>query len=245
MSGLTQTGAVLGTPAYMSPEQAKGKPVDERSDLFSLGIIFYEILTGETPFKTDTMWASLLKRTQEPATAVTSIAPEVPQELSDIVAKCLAIDPAERYQNATEVALALDLWLGDTPLSNVVGQRTATTPQPTVRLSQTVPQPAMAPRPGWRRWMALAVAAVVVMVGFVLGWLKLQHKAKPPNTVTVLVADFTNHTGTRFSMARWSQCSTSPWRELASSAPTAVGMREGLPGNCLTPRTSLMSSRLG
>ena len=99
----------------MSPEQAKGAPLDARSDLFSLGIILYELLTGVTPFRADTVWAMLLKRTQEPAEPAIGVAPEVPLELSDIAAKCLAIDPAERYQDASELALALDMWLQDTP----------------------------------------------------------------------------------------------------------------------------------
>src|SRR5207302_2146792 len=65
-SGLTQAGAVMGTPAYMSPEQAKGMPADERSDLFSLGIIAYQMMTGRVPFKADTALASMLLRTQGP-----------------------------------------------------------------------------------------------------------------------------------------------------------------------------------
>ena len=63
MPGMTQTGALIGTPEYMSPEQAKGQQVDSRSDLFTLGIIFYELLTGDTPHRADTAMATLLKRT--------------------------------------------------------------------------------------------------------------------------------------------------------------------------------------
>src|SRR5579862_6721627 len=65
-TGLTQVGAIMGTPAYMSPEQAKGMPADERSDLFSLGIIFYQMLTGELPYQADTALGSMLLRTQGP-----------------------------------------------------------------------------------------------------------------------------------------------------------------------------------
>lgn len=97
MQGLTQTGAVLGTPAYMSPEQAKGIQVDARSDIFSLGVMFYEQLTGVAPFKADTVWASLLKRTQETPTAPSAVDTNSPQPLRDIVMKCLAIDRDQRY----------------------------------------------------------------------------------------------------------------------------------------------------
>src|SRR5437899_12250166 len=64
MSGMTRTGALMGTPEYMSPEQAKGEDLDARSDLFSLGIIFYEMVTGQLPFKADTLMGTLFKRTE-------------------------------------------------------------------------------------------------------------------------------------------------------------------------------------
>jgi eukaryotic-like serine/threonine-protein kinase len=76
--GLTQTGALGGTMDYMSPEQALGKELDQRSDLFALSLIFYELLTGKMPYKADTVVASLLKRTQERATPLAQLDNSIP-----------------------------------------------------------------------------------------------------------------------------------------------------------------------
>ncbi|MGH9702543.1 MAG: serine/threonine-protein kinase, partial [Candidatus Acidiferrales bacterium] len=103
MPGMTQTGALIGTPEYMSPEQARGQPVDARSDLFTLGIIFYELLTGSTPHHADTAMATLLKRTQEKAQPPIELEPTIPQGISDVVMKCLEIDPDVRYSHADEI----------------------------------------------------------------------------------------------------------------------------------------------
>ena len=108
MTGFTQTGALLGTPEYMSPEQAKGDKADSRSDLFALGIIFYELLTGKTPYKADSAYSSLLKRTQERAVPVSKLDPSIPQYISEVVSKCLEIDPRHRYQTALEILKDLE-----------------------------------------------------------------------------------------------------------------------------------------
>jgi len=101
--GMTQTGALMGTPEYMSPEQAKGQKVDPRSDLFALGIIFYEMLTGISPYKAETALATLLKRTQERPRPPAEIDPAIPKAISDVVMKCLEIDRDHRYGNAREI----------------------------------------------------------------------------------------------------------------------------------------------
>jgi tetratricopeptide (TPR) repeat protein/predicted Ser/Thr protein kinase/TolB-like protein len=101
--GMTQTGALLGTPEYMSPEQAKGITVDARSDLFALGINFYEMLTGISPYKADTALAMLLKRTQERPQPPADVDPTIPQAISDVVMKCLEIDRDHRYSTAREI----------------------------------------------------------------------------------------------------------------------------------------------
>ncbi len=108
--GMTQTGALMGTPEYMSPEQAKGQKVDARSDLFSLGIIFYETLSGISPFKAETAMATMFKRTKERAVPVAQAASGVPVFLSDIVSKCLEIDTQQRYQSAREIITDLEKW---------------------------------------------------------------------------------------------------------------------------------------
>src|SRR6266704_2211107 len=110
--GMTQTGALIGTMDYMSPEQALGKELDQRSDLFTLGLIFYELLTGKMPYKADSAIASLLKRTQERAAPVAKYDPNIPQILSNIVSKCLEPDLKLRYQSASEIYTDLAAWLG-------------------------------------------------------------------------------------------------------------------------------------
>jgi len=110
--GMTQTGALVGTMEYMSPEQALGKDLDQRSDLFTAGLILYELLTGKMPFKAESALASLIKRTQERAVPVSDHDGSIPGALSGIVSKCLERDPNLRYQKAAEILRDLDSWQG-------------------------------------------------------------------------------------------------------------------------------------
>jgi serine/threonine protein kinase/tetratricopeptide (TPR) repeat protein len=108
LPGLTRTGVLLGTPEYMSPEQAKGQETDARSDLFSLGIIFYELLTGKSPYAATTPVASLFMRVQGRATPPAKLDPAIPKFVNDVVVRCLEIDPQRRYASAQEILRDLE-----------------------------------------------------------------------------------------------------------------------------------------
>src|SRR5215470_17872372 len=104
LPGMTQTGALIGTPEYMSPEQARGEKLTGRSDLFSLGVIFYELLTATSPYPAEAPLATLWKRLEEKPKPPMEVAPEIPKGLNDIVMKLLEIEPEQRLASATEMA---------------------------------------------------------------------------------------------------------------------------------------------
>lgn len=108
--GMTRTGAFLGTVEYMSPEQALGRELDQRSDIFAFGLIFYELLSGERPFMAESALASLVKRAQEPAKPLSELDAEIPGVLGAIVSKCLERDVTKRYQQASELLADLSDW---------------------------------------------------------------------------------------------------------------------------------------
>ncbi len=104
---ITQSGVTMGTPLYMSPEQAQGHPVDHRSDLYSLGVTFYHMLAGVAPFHADTVLALALKQVREKPRSMLVHRPELPVELDRLVLKLMAKDPKDRYQSAAELLAEL------------------------------------------------------------------------------------------------------------------------------------------
>ena len=105
---LTATGLLIGTPAYLAPEQVIGEPSDHRADIFALGVMSYEMVTGRQPFDAPTPTAVLMKRLGQPAEPVGNRRANVPRDLQDAITGCLAPDPAERFQHAADVVHTLD-----------------------------------------------------------------------------------------------------------------------------------------
>ncbi|MGC1385572.1 MAG: tetratricopeptide repeat protein [Candidatus Acidiferrales bacterium] len=101
--GMTRTGAFLGTPRYMSPEQVEGKPVDNRADLYAFGLILYEMVVGDVPFTGDSTLKVMYQRIQEKPKSPKVLKPDLPNWIVRIIMRCLERDPADRYQNAYEI----------------------------------------------------------------------------------------------------------------------------------------------
>lgn len=106
-SGLTHSSGVMGTPAYMSPEQAQGQPFDHRTDIYALGIILFEMLTGQIPHDADTPLAIILKRINEPLPRPRQLRPELSEAVEQVLLKSLAANPAHRFQSAGALHTAL------------------------------------------------------------------------------------------------------------------------------------------
>jgi serine/threonine-protein kinase len=139
-SEMTRTGMVMGTPHYMSPEQVRGERADSRSDIFSLGCVFYELLTYKKAFDAETMHAVLFKVMQEQPAPATDLVPELPPVLGDVLDKMLDKDPAQRMQDGGQLRAALfharaaiAEGRGDEPLPEIVANVPAPAASPAAR----------------------------------------------------------------------------------------------------------------
>jgi tetratricopeptide (TPR) repeat protein len=183
--GMTRAGAMLGTIEYMSPEQAQGIEVKASSDIFTFGLILYELLAGVTPFYAESAIASLLKRTQQRAIPLSDVDKHIPGKLSNIVSKCLEKEPANRYQNAEELDADLRAWQGRGGGTKV----SASSAQLRLNRIRELPWPRLAVT----GLLILATAAGIAW--YVIGRQQSAKSAAAHAPVSVLVGDFANHTG--------------------------------------------------
>ena len=139
---LTQTDAIMGTPAYISPEQAQSQPVDQRSDIYSLGIILYEMVTGRVPFLADTPLAVLFKHISDPLPLPSLVKPDIPPSIEKVILKALAKDPKDRFSTADEFVAAWKRALEEKETVQRVPEATSTPTKYTVPSDQTQRKPA-------------------------------------------------------------------------------------------------------
>ena len=179
---LTQVGNVMGTATYFSPEQAQGLPVDGRSDVYSLGVVLYEMVAGVTPFQGDNPVAVAYKHVREEPMPLDQRVPDVPAEYAHIVTRCLAKDPAARYQTGADLEADLERFVSGMPLAatpvtamvtTVEGPTTAT-PVAAAAYSAAATQavPAVAPRNGAQQTddrNKKVTTAIIIMLAVILG----------------------------------------------------------------------------
>jgi serine/threonine-protein kinase len=170
-SGMTEVGSVLGTAQYLAPEQAQGLQVDERSDLYSVGIVLYEMLTGSVPFKGDTAVSVALKHVNEAPVEPSQIVPGMPYALNQIVVKAIAKDRDGRYQSADEFARDLRSAQAGGPLvataydSSAERTRLMTMPGATTTTMAAGPldERVSERRPKRSRWPVVILVAVLLL----------------------------------------------------------------------------------
>ncbi|MBI5956697.1 MAG: protein kinase [Chloroflexi bacterium] len=180
-SALTQTGRMVGTPQYMSPEQAQGEAVDARSDIYSLGVVLYEMLTGQPPFDADTPLAVVLKHISAPLPLPSQVVPDLPEAAERVIIKALAKAPGDRYQTAGALAAALGQAVSGEPVAIPVA---APTPPPVAAtpVRAAVPEAAPAPRhiPSWLAALAGLLVGAAILGGGVMVGLQARGPSPPP-----------------------------------------------------------------
>jgi Tol biopolymer transport system component len=175
---LTQAGMVLGTVPYMSPEQVQGQPVDHRSDIFSLGILLYEMATGERPFRGDNPASVISSVLKDQPPSVTELRVELPNHLGRVVRRCLEKRPEKRFQSAREVQLEIE------GLEREIQVSASGTGRPRAEDGLPVPAPRGVSR---LRWLIPAIAGAATAAVVLLGIFELRPVAEEPAVVATIL----------------------------------------------------------
>lgn len=200
---MTTGGGALGTMPYMSPEQALGKPMDARSDLFSFGVTLYEMATGRMPFHGDTTGVLFLSIVEEAPVPPMQLNPDIPDELQRIIEKCLEKDRNLRYQHASDIRSDLKRLGRDThssasgvatlepPVADAPSKKSSVPSRVVAPISEV---PVAAKHTHWKTWTFLLALVVALAVGGVF-YRRSHNRVALTAKDTIVLADFTNSTG--------------------------------------------------
>jgi serine/threonine-protein kinase len=184
--GVTQTGTVLGTSNYLSPEQATGQPVTPATDIYSLGVVLYELLTGDVPFSGDNFVAVAIKHRDEAVPDITELRPDVPLRLAAAMECALEKDPARRFPTMRDFATALRgcmAQLGPTDTEATMIAPAAPVLRPPTARASAAPRP---PHRARRRVLLFVLIALIAAAAITAGVLSLGGSNKPSGTPKVV-----------------------------------------------------------
>jgi serine/threonine protein kinase len=245
---MTRTGFVLGTPAYMSPEQISGDKLDGRSDLYSLGCMLFEMLTGQSPFSGPTGEIVLHRRLTEEAAKVRTLSPDCPKNLDSVITRLLSRRVDDRFQHAAEVSETLDECIDEddrrgtrpkTPIHSkatiVMNKAGATTVVHATKRAATTKRKAQAKaQPNYLLWGGIA-AAVVIAVGGVIAWRTLSKPVPAPTTVAQAPAPSASQSQSLPSQS-------SPSQSAATQGPSATDSTPDTQAAATPPKASVAPS---
>ncbi|HEY6191189.1 MAG TPA: protein kinase [Bacteroidota bacterium] len=196
---LTRTSSTVGTLAYMAPEQIHGGEVDGRSDIFSFGIVLFEMLAGRTPFRGDHEAAMVYSIVNEEPESIEKLRPDLPAALTNLIQRALEKDPADRYQHADDIASELRrIQKQSTRVTRTSIDRPASAPEASHTSVSTSSQPALTPEPAAKRKAIIPIViGAVLVIGAVAGFLLLRggstaSKATSQGRMMVAVLPFEN-----------------------------------------------------
>jgi serine/threonine-protein kinase len=208
---ITQTGQMVGTAQYISPEQAQGKTVSNASDLYSVGVVLFEELTGKVPFDGEASVAIALKHINDPAPRPTSVNPAVPPVLDAVVLKAMAKSPVERYANADEFILALER----------ARDNLGAAPGQTEIRGAVAPAAAVAKDNRRRNWIIAACVAAALLAAALAYFFLIGNKEVVPNVVGRSVGDAQARIAKAgFKSQVFTQVNKAPKGEVFGQSPT-------------------------
>jgi eukaryotic-like serine/threonine-protein kinase len=177
--GVTQTGTVLGTSNYIAPEQASGQPVDAHTDVYSLGVVLYELLAGDVPFPGENFVSVAMKHVNEPPPNLLDVRRDVPLRVAAAVDRALEKDPRQRFPSMDAFAAELEVCLAELQQGDAAGEATMIVPR--AAASRAAPRP----RRRWARWpLLVGLLAVLAIAAIAVGFLALRgHGTKKPKPV--------------------------------------------------------------